>query len=92
MASDKTDDFQHQAREMLHAQQTAFLAAVKAWRESVAKGSPPPAWPKPPALDVLPTPAEVAEASYSFASKLLADQSRFMEELAKAIGKPVKKD
>ena len=70
----------------------AFWAAVKAWRESVAEGSPPPAWPKPPALDVLPTPAEVAEASYSFASKLLADQSRFMEELAKAIGKPVKKD
>ena len=92
MASDKTDDFQQQAREMLRAQQNAFLAAVKAWRESVAEGSPPPAWPKPPALDVLPTPAEVAEASYSFASKLLADQSRFMEELAKAIGKPVKKD
>jgi hypothetical protein len=92
MASDKTDDFQHQAREMIRAQQNAFLAAVKAWRESVAKGSPPPAWPKPPVLDALPTPAEVAEASYSFASKLLADQSRFMEELAKAIGKPVKKD
>jgi hypothetical protein len=92
MASDKTDDFQHQAREMIRAQQNAFLAAVKAWRESVAKGSPPPAWPKPPAPDALPTPAEVAEASYSFASKLLADQSRFMEELAKAIGKPVKKD
>jgi len=91
MASDKTDDFQNQARELIRAQQTAFLAAVKAWRESVAKGSPPPAWPKPPA-DVLPTPAEVAEASYSFASKLLADQSRFMEELAKVIGKPVKKD
>jgi len=92
MASDKTDDFQNQAREMIRAQQNAFLAAVKAWRESVAEGSPPPAWPKPPPLDVLPTPAEVAEASYSIASKLLADQSRFMEELAKTIGKPVKND
>jgi hypothetical protein len=90
MASDKTTDFQQQAREMIRAQQDAFLAAVKAWRENIAKGTPPPAWPKPPALDALPTPSEVAEASYSFASKLLADQSRFMEELARAMGKPGK--
>ncbi len=91
MSSDKTKDFQSQAREMLRAQQDAFLAAVKAWRENVTKGAPPPAWPKPPALDTLPSPTEVAEASYAFAAKLLADQSRFMEELGKAIGKPAKK-
>jgi hypothetical protein len=91
MASDNTKDFQNQAREMLRAQQEAFLAAIKAWRESAAKGSPPPAWPKPPALDMLPSPTEVAEASYAFAAKLLADQSRFMEELGKAIGTSEKK-
>jgi hypothetical protein len=87
MASDKTQDFQKQAREMLRAQQDAFLAAVNAWRDNAAKGAPPPAWPKPPALDNLPSPAEVAEASYAFAAKLLADQSRFMEELSKAMNK-----
>jgi hypothetical protein len=91
MASDKTKDFQNQAREMLRAQQEAFLAAVKAWRESAAKGAQPPVWPKPPALDMLPSPTEVAEASYAFAAKLLADQSRFMDELGKAIGKSEKK-
>jgi hypothetical protein len=91
MASDNTKDFQEQAREMLRAQQVAFLAAVEAWRKSAAKGTPPPAWPKPPPLATLPSPAEVAEASYAFAAKLLADQSRFMEELSKAMGKPESK-
>jgi hypothetical protein len=91
MASDDTKNFQDQAREMLRAQQDSFLAAVKAWRENVAKDTPPPAWPKPPPLATLPSPAEVAEASYAFAAKLLADQSRFMEELGKAMGKPEKK-
>ena len=33
----------------------------------------------------VPTPAEVAEAGYAFASKLLADQSRFLEELGHAM-------
>lgn len=91
MAGDKTQDFQTQAREMLRAQQDAFLAAVKTWRDNAAKGVQPPAWPKPPALDTLPSPTEVAEASYAFAAKLLADQSRFMEELGKAMSKPDKK-
>jgi hypothetical protein len=91
MAGDKTKDFQNQAREMLRVQQDAILAAIKAWRESVAKGTPPPAWPKLPALDMLPSPTEVAEASYAFTAKLLADQSRFMEELSKAMSKPEKK-
>lgn len=91
MASDKTQDFQKQAREMLRAQQDAFLAAVKAWRENAAQGDPPPAWPQPPAFDTLPSPAEVAEASYAFAAKLLADQSRFMDELSKTMSKSNKK-
>jgi hypothetical protein len=91
MASDKTKDFQEQAREMLRAQQDAFLAAVKAWRESLAKGAPAPTWPKVPGLEALPNPSEVAEASYAFAAKLFADQSKFMEELGKAMSKPEKK-
>ena len=40
---------------------------------------------------MMPTPAEVAEASYAFAAKLLADQSRFMEELSRAMAPPDKK-
>ena len=40
---------------------------------------------------MMPTPAEVAEASYAFAAKLLADQSRFMEELSRAMASPDKK-
>ena len=40
---------------------------------------------------MLPTPSEVAEASYAFAAKILADQSRFMEALSKAIAPPGKK-
>jgi hypothetical protein len=47
-----------------------------------------PAWPTFPNTETLPTPAEVAEASYAFAAKLLADQSRFMEELSRAMAPP----
>ena len=89
MATDKTEEFQKQALELLRSQQEAYLNAVKAWREAMAAGAPQaPAWPKLPSMEMLPTPAEVAEASYSFAAKLLAEQSRFMEELSHAMTAP----
>ena len=89
MATDKTEEFQKQALDLLRAQQDAYLSAVKAWRDAVAAGATQtPAWPKFPNMEMLPTPAEVAEASYSFAAKLLADQSRFMEELSRAMTSP----
>jgi hypothetical protein len=92
--SDKTDDFQQQAREVLRAQQDAYVAAVKAWREALATGEsstaqPPP--PEPTPLNMLPTPTEMAEAYYAFTARLLADQSRFMEALSQAMATPAKK-
>jgi hypothetical protein len=93
MAADKSDDFQRQALEMLRAQQEAYVSAVKAWREALAAGEaanvPPPA-PEPTAMHMLPTPAEMAEAYYAFAARLLADQSRFMEALSQAMAAPKK--
>jgi hypothetical protein len=95
MASHEIEQFQQQTRELLRAQQETFVAAVKAWREAVsvatAAGATPPPSPMPPPLDTLPTPTEMAEATYAFASKLLADQSRFMEELSKLVSTPDKK-
>ena len=92
MATDKTEEFQKQARELLRAQQEAYLNAVKAWREAMtAGGQTTPPWPQFPQVEMMPTPAEVAEASYAFAAKLLADQSRFMEELSRAMAPPDKK-
>jgi hypothetical protein len=89
MATDKTEEFQKQTRELLRAQQDAYLAAVKAWREAVTAGSQSAhSWPQFPKIELMPTPAEVAEASYAFAAKLLADQSRFMEELSRAMAPP----
>jgi len=93
--TDKTDDFQQQAREMLRAQQDAYVAAVKAWREGLlangesSTAQPPP--PEPTPLNMLPTPTEMAEAYYAFAARLLADQSRFMEALSQAMATPAKK-
>ena len=78
-------EFQRRAREMLLAQQEAFLAAVKAWHENASKGGP--AWPEPSAPAMSPRPEELAEASYAFAAKLLADQSQFMQELSKTMAK-----
>jgi hypothetical protein len=89
MATDKTEEFQKQTLDLLRTQQEAYLNAVKAWREAMAAGATQtPAWPKLPTVDLLPTAAEVAEASYAFAAKLLADQSRFMEELSRAMATP----
>jgi hypothetical protein len=75
-------EFQRCAREMLKAQQDAFLAAVKAWRGGVGQA---PVWPQGGAPGLAPKPEELAEASYALAAKLLADQSRFMQELSKAM-------
>ncbi len=75
-------EFQRCARDMLKAQQETFLAAVKAWREGVGNA---PAWPEGGTIGLTPKPAELAEASYAFAAKLLADQSRFMQELSKTM-------
>ena len=95
MATDRTAEFQKQAQELLRAQQDAYVAAVKAWSEAVAAataaGVQPPPSPQPVSFDMLPTPSEVAEASYAFAAKILADQSRFMEALSKAMAQPEKK-
>ncbi len=92
MADDKTAEFQKQTQELLRAQQDAYVAAVKTWREALASaqaaGVQPPPSPQWAGFDMLPTPVEVAEASYAFAAKLLADQSRFMEELSKAMAAP----
>ena len=84
-ASDAVAQFQRQAQELLRAQQEAYLAAVKAWRENLAKGTPP-VWPTQPAPTLQPNPNELAEASYAFVAKLVADQTRFMQELGKALG------
>jgi hypothetical protein len=93
--ADKSDDFQQQALEMLRAQQEAYIAAVKAWREAIAAGesttAQPPPSPEPTPLHMLPTPTEMAEAYYAFAAKVLADQSRFMEALSQAMATPKKK-
>jgi len=97
MATKEIEDFQKQTLDMFRAQQEAYLNAVKAWREAMTAGTGAAAAPTPgPQYDHLPTPAEMAEASYAFASKLLADQSRFLEELgrvmtaAQGAGKPKK--
>ena len=70
MAPDQTEEFQKQTRELLRAQQDAYVAAVKSWREAMAAalaaGAQPPPWPKSPGMEMLPTPGEMAEASYAF--------------------------
>jgi hypothetical protein len=90
-ANDNVAELQRRTRELLRAQQEAYVAAVKAWREGLGKGPAPPPWPKPTPSEVLPHPSELAEASYAFAAKLLADQSRFMEELSRAMAGSDKK-
>jgi len=97
MATDSTEDFQKQTRELLRAQQESYVAAVKQWREALAAAGggnvQPPPWPQPMPMQMqmMPTPTEMAEAYYAFAAKLLADQSKFMEALSQAMAPPEKK-
>lgn len=95
MAGEKTDEtateFQRQTRELLKAQQDAYLAAVKAWREQAAQGIQLPPWPEMSAMEAMPKPSEIADVYYTFAAKLLADQSRFMEALSQAMAPPKEK-
>ena len=95
MADDKAEEFQKQTRELLRAQQETYVAAVKKWRESLAVAGhdsvQPPPWPQASPIQMVPSAAEVAEAYYAFAAKLLADQSRFMEALSQAMAAPAKK-
>jgi hypothetical protein len=89
--NDAVAEFQHRTREALRAQQEAYLTAVKAWREGMSKAPQPP-WPQPKVEGgPAPTPSELAEAYYAFTAKLLADQTRFMEELSKAMAGADKK-
>jgi hypothetical protein len=90
-ANESIAELQRRTRELLRAQQEAYVAAVKAWREGLGKGPSPPPWPKPTPSEVTPNPSELVEASYAFTAKLLADQSRFMEELSRAMAGPDKK-
>jgi hypothetical protein len=87
---DAVAEFQRRTREMLRAQQDAYLAALKTWRENLGKGAPA-AWPQQNLDGLVPTPNELAEASYAFAAKLFADQRRFMEAITKAMTEPEKK-
>ena len=89
-ADESVAELQRRTRELLRAQQEAYVAAVKAWREGLGQGPTPPPWPKPAPAELMPNPTELAEASYAFAAKLLADQSRFMEELSRAMAGPDK--
>jgi hypothetical protein len=85
-------ELQKRTLEAMRQQQEAFLSGVKAWREMLTKGvvQPPPSPEiKPPEFS--PQPAEMVEASYAFAAKLLAEQSQFLAELSKAMTKPPKK-
>lgn len=95
MAEDKTEEFQKQTRELLRAQQEAYIAAVKKWRESLTAAGhdrlQPPPWPPASPLQMMPSAIEVAEGYYAFAAKLLSDQSRFMEALSHAMAAPAKK-
>jgi hypothetical protein len=90
--SEQLKELQRRTLEAMRQQQEAFLSGVKAWREMLTKGAvqPPPSPEiKPPEFS--PQPAEMVEASYAFASKLLAEQSRFLAELSKAMTTPPKK-
>lgn len=86
MATKQIEDFQKQTLEMFRAQQEAYLNAVKTWRDAMSGGATPAAThAHAPKFDEMPTPAEMAEAGYAFASRLMADQSRFLEELGRTM-------
>jgi hypothetical protein len=92
MTNDKAAEFQRKTLEAMRAQHEAYLTAVKTWRDHLAEGGQkPPEWPQFTPPNLAPQTSDLAEASYAFAAKLLAEQSKFMEDLSKAMAAPNKK-
>jgi len=92
-SNEQLAELQKRTLEALRQQQESFLAGLKAWREMLAKGGvQPPPWPEMKSAGFSPQPAEVVEASYAFAAKLLAEQSHFLAELSKTMATPPKKN
>ncbi len=93
MVTEKVNEFQRQALDLLKTQHEAYLEAVRTWKNamSASAGVKMPPWPETPPMDTLPTPGEVAEASTVFAAKVLEEQSRFMNELSETLSATSKK-
>lgn len=90
MNNPKMNDFQQQTLEALRLQQEAYLAAVRTWRQNfkAATDANSQAAPKLPTLPEMPSPGEMADASYAFATRILDDQRKFLEAVNEVIQQP----
>lgn len=84
MAEDSNDRVEQQVLEAVRTNQAAVVDAVRTWADSVQQLIPPA--PEVPGTDALPSPTELVDRAYEFASELLAAQRDFTHELLKAAG------
>lgn len=87
MAEDSNERVEQQVLEAVRTSQAAVVDAVRTWAESVQKMIPEtPTVPGVPGADAVPSPAELVDRAYEFASELLAAQRDFTHELLRAAG------
>ena len=93
MTTPSLNPFQQQALEALKQQQDAYLAAVRAWRDA-SSGGLPDFGPMPEApefnaatFEEMPTPADLAEQSQLFMTRVMEEQQRFFASLNDILGR-----
>lgn len=84
MADNSNDRVEQQVLEAVRSNQAAVVDAVRTWADSVQQLVPEV--PSVPGADALPSPTELVDRAYEFASELLAAQREFTHELLRAAG------
>ena len=84
MASNPTQDLQHEVLNTVRKSQESVIDAIKTWVETVQSITPKVPAVDMPFADKLPKPEEVVANAYDFAEQLLAGQRKFAEEVLKA--------
>lgn len=79
-------DLQDQVLDGIRQSQQALLEAARTWGEATQNASASmPSMPAAPAIEGVPSPAQLVESSFEFAEKLLASQRDFTKELLAAV-------
>lgn len=84
MADADDDRVDQQVLDAVKSNQAAVVDAVRTWAESVQKLIPDVDAASVPGADALPSPADLVDRAYEFASELLAAQRDFTHELLAA--------
>lgn len=72
--------------EIIRAQQGAYLAAIRTWQQPGLSGLLPEAIEAEQEGSMMPSRAEVADATQAFTTRMVEDQRKFLADLNEVVG------